>query len=128
MGAGAVALGVAGYLLGRTSGAPVTVPSSSPLSTEVGRRRWMAKLPWARAYAEQPIAVLSANYATFLMVIEQTGGDEATWRGFAKLAAHALSPAGADDHILRRQLLRACELAPPPEWLHATLQRLAEGR
>ncbi len=118
----AVATGVGGFALGRWWNSDATP------EREVVRDRWRAKLSWAQTYAEQPIAILSANYATFLMVIEQTGGDERTWRGFEKLLNHSLSAAADSDAHLKQMLLRTAKIAPPPEWLHVPVQRLAKAR
>jgi hypothetical protein len=64
-----------------------------------------------------------ARRSTFLMTIEQTGGSEASWRGFARLAEHAL--AGAEpDHDLLMRLTEVSTVAPPPDWLAATLDRI----
>lgn len=123
IGALGVATGIGGFFVGRTFG----LRTRELPPADESRRRWLQKLPWARTYAEQPAASLSTNYATFLMVIQQTGGDDPTWRGFAKLVEHALSPS-CEDPYLRRALLRTCESAPPPDWLQPAVQRLAAGQ
>jgi hypothetical protein len=121
MGLLAIGTGVAGFAVGRnwdTESVPEQAVSS----------RWQGKLPWAQSYATQPIAVLAKHYATFLMVIEQTGGDDATWRGFARLVEHAMDPVQNKDSYLPEALLKTARIAPPPEWLHKAVEELAIQR
>ena len=116
-----VCAGVGGFVLGRSW---QSEPDQGRPDAEI-RARWQAKLPWAQTYGEQPIATLSASYATFLMVIQMTGGDDRTWRGFARLAEHALSAADSDPN-LGRALLQTSRFAPPPEWLRPLVDQLAK--
>lgn len=92
------------------------------------RARWQRKLAWADAFATQPIEELLERRSTFLMTIEQTGGSEATWKGFARLTEHALASPGDEGSSLRARLRLTLVTAPPPEWLDPLATRLERGR
>jgi hypothetical protein len=92
---------------------------------EVVADRWRKKLPWAEEFAYAPIETLETARASFLTVIEQTGGTETTWHGFARLANRAIEKANRD---LALRLLEVVRLAPPPDSLRPLVDSLHEVR
>lgn len=79
---------------------------------------WQARLPWAREFARQPIEVMVTGASTFLGVLQNAGGDDPDlWRGFARLAEHALALPDTQGTLLRQRLRTACDTVPPlPEY------------
>ncbi|MEZ5963848.1 MAG: hypothetical protein R3F56_08395 [Planctomycetota bacterium] len=90
---------------------------------------WHARLPWAREFARQPIEVMVTGASTFLGVLQNAGHDDPElWRGFARLAQHALSRDDDQARLLRKRLLTVCEVVPPLPEQAPLVERLRGGR
>jgi hypothetical protein len=121
-GIGAVVAAAGAFLAG------LAVGSQSPRTDSKSRvaDRWLQRVPWAERFAAQPIEILESGRSTFLMVIEETGGTDALWKGFERLAERALTSRGVEGVELARLLLRTCRLAPPPVELTHLVTRLEQ--
>lgn len=117
-------LGVAGSAVAFVAGRR-TVPAVRAASTGP----WHARLPWARAFAREPIETMVQGASTFLGVLQNAGQeDPVLWQGFARLAEHALSRHDERAAVLRSRLLLVCDAVPPlPEWV-PVVERLRAGR
>ena len=118
-GIGAVVAAAGAFCVG------VGVGSSSAAANPTVADRWLKKLPWAEEFASMPIEIMETSRSTFLIVIEQTGGSEATWRGFAKLASRAIEQRNAE---LAIRLLQVVRLAPPPDSFGRLIEDLHKVR
>lgn len=121
-----VTVGVGAFVAGRAMGGGGGEVADVP--PDDVRARWQKKLAWADEFASQPIEQLLERRSTFLMTIEQTGGSEATWKGFARLAEHALATVGDEGDALRTRLRLTLRTAPPPAALDPLVTRLERGR
>ncbi len=102
-----------------------TMVGSSKATNDEVASRWHKKIPWAEEFASSPIEVLAASRSTFLTVIEQTGGTDAMWRGYERLADRAIETRDAE---LANRLLEVIRLAPPPQSLGRTIEGLHKVR
>ncbi len=119
-----IGVGTGAYFAGRAAGGR----GDDAVPVDDVRARWMKKLEWANEHATRPIEDLLAHRSTFLMTIEQTGGSDSTWRGYSRLAEHALKLEGEEGDALRRRLVLTVRTAPPPEWLGRLVSGLEQPR
>lgn len=119
VGALAVALGVGGFAAGRMTGAGRLADRDAVADPKLTARR-----DQARRLATQPDSILRRDHATFLLILDAVGDDEALWVGFARLGNMALQ--GEGDRQLMARLLTTARARRRPAYLDPLVETLRD--
>jgi hypothetical protein len=124
---GAAAATVGSFYAGQVVGRRVSPRAGH--AEETDRAAFLRQqLPLAHRLARSTDRELEAGYATFLLVMSGTGGDDVLWHGYERLGALALARADERGREIADGLVRAASMLTVPERLQPLLARLRAHR